>query len=136
MHNILQWLAPVAPTGDVGYAEVGSVVSLYVPPGEEIVVIDPEQTPRRFTPRTSPFEFSQTTRTGFYEVRGESFESHFAVSLANSVESDLQPRLSGLATRSSATEPIDAPGSALWQLFALVAILLLVADWVVWARRH
>ncbi len=136
MHNILSWLAPVAPAGDVGYAEVGSVVSLYVPPGEEIVVIDPDETPRRYTPRTSPFEFTQTDRAGFYEASGESFESRFAVSLANSDESDLRPRLSSFAADSLETQPVEAPGRPLWQLLALAALLLLVADWVVWARRH
>ncbi|MFW6292218.1 MAG: vWA domain-containing protein [Spirochaetota bacterium] len=136
MHNILEWLAPIAPTGEVGYAEVGSIVSLYVPPGEEIVIIDPDGTSRRYTPQTSPFEFARTTRVGFYEARGESFQSRFAVSLANSGESDVRPRLANLATETATTQPVDAPGRALWRAFALAALLLLVADWVVWARRH
>lgn len=136
MNNIIEWLAPVAPAGDVGYASVGSVVPLYVPPGEEVVVILPDGTVVRSTPRTSPFEFARTEQTGVYEVRGESFRSHFAVTLADAAESDLANRL-GSATRTEGEQVIvGAAGYPVWHWIALLALLVLVADWIVWARRH
>lgn len=136
MNNIIEWLAPVAPAGEVGYASVGSVVPLYVPPGEEVVVVLPDGTVVRSTPRTSPFEFTRTDQTGVYEVRGESFRSHFAVTLADSRESDLANRL-GNATRTDGRQAVvEAAGYPVWHWIALLALLMLVADWIVWARRH
>lgn len=136
MNNIIEWLAPVAPAGDVGYAPVGSVVPLYVPPGEEVVVILPDGTVVRSTPRTSPFEFARTGQAGIYEVRGESFRSHFAVTLADAAESDLENRL-GNATRTEGQRVVvQAAGYPVWHWIALLALLVLVADWIVWARRH
>jgi hypothetical protein len=136
MHNILEWLAPVAPSGEVGYVEVGSVVPLYVPPGEEVVIVQPDGTPRRYTPRTSPFEFSRTEQIGVYQVRGESFAGRFAVSLANAQESNLSPRLQTAAGGAEATLLEETAGTPIWQWLALAALLFLAADWVVWARRH
>ena len=136
MNNIVEWLAPVAPAGEVGYASVGSVVPLYVPPGEEVAVVRPDGTAVRATPRTSPFEFTRTDQTGVYEVRGESFRSHFAVTLADARESDLANRL-GSATRTEGRGTVvQAAGYPVWHWIALLALLVLVADWIVWARRH
>lgn len=136
MHNIIEWLAPVSPAGDVGYARAGEPVPLYVPPGEQIVVIAPDGTPTRFTPRSSPFQFTGTNRVGVYEVRGSSFQSRFAVSLADAAESNLANRL-GAATRTgSETSTLETTGTPLWPTLALLALLVLTVDWVVWARRH
>ncbi|MFW5741681.1 MAG: vWA domain-containing protein [Spirochaetota bacterium] len=136
MNNIVEWLAPVAPTGEVGYASVGSAVPLYVPPGEEVVVVRPDGTAVRATPRTSPFEFTRTDQTGVYEVRGESFRSRFAVTLADARESDLANRL-GSATRTEGRDTaVQAADHPVWHWIALLALLVLVADWIVWARRH
>jgi hypothetical protein len=136
IHNMIEWLAPVSPAGDVGYAQVGSTVPLYVPPGEEVVVIAPDNDAARFTPRVSPFEYEQTARAGIYEVRGESFTSRFAVSLANAGESNLAPRLRGTAAVSAAAAEEEAGGRPIWQWLALAALIVLAVDWVIWARRH
>ncbi|MFP4112801.1 MAG: vWA domain-containing protein [Spirochaetota bacterium] len=136
MNNIIQWLAPVAPAGEVGYVEVGSVVPLYVPAGEEIAVILPDGTTRRYTPRTTPFEFAETARAGIYNVRGESFAGRFAVSLASSDESDLRRRLGSVSGDLTTASIETAAARPIRQWLALAALLLLAADWVVWARRH
>jgi hypothetical protein len=136
MHNIVEWLAPVAPAGDVGYTAVGSVVPLYVPPGEEVVVIKPDGSPLRYTPRTTPFEFSDTDQAGIYEVRGESFRSRFAVSLASTNESNLTSRLAGFSRTDEQDLLEEQAGVPIWHWLALLALLLLVADWIIWARRH
>lgn len=138
MNNIIEWLAPVGAAGGVGYVESGEAVPLYVPPGEEVVVIGPDETPLRFTPRVSPFQFDQTAQPGIYRVLGESFTSRFAVSVASATESQLIP--TAPVAEQSPTVGSDATdteraGRPLWHLFALAALLLLAADWVIWARR-
>ncbi len=135
MHNIIEWLAPVAPAGEIGSIRAGSVVPLYVPPGEEVIVTAPDGMTYRSVPQSSPFEFSATSRVGVYEVHGSSFRSRFAVSLADGEESNLAVRLA--APHEADPEPGDrTAGAPLWHWLTLVALLLLVADWLVWARRH
>ena len=136
MHNMLQWLAPVAPAGDAGYTPVGQEVSLYVPPGEDVVLIDPDETPLRFVPQTTPFLFTDTFRAGIYQVRGISYQTRFAVSLANRSESNLVPRLQETSDEASATSTATGGGQPIWQWLALAALLALAVDWVIWARRH
>ena len=135
MHNIIEWLAPAAPAGEIGYVQAGSVVNLYVPPGEEVVVVAPDGTAYRSTPRTSPFEFAHTDRVGIYEVQGASFRSRFAVSLADREESNLLVRLAA-RTEVDPDSADQAASAPVWHWLALVALTLLVADWSVWARRH
>jgi hypothetical protein len=139
MSNIIEWLAPTGQTTDAGYVQSGTAVPLYVPPGEEIVIIKPDETPMRFTPRQSPFEFAETEQAGLYRVRGESFTSTFAVSMADSDESQLIPAAEALITTTSGgfaeTTDTERAGRPLWHLFALAALLLLATDWIIWARR-
>ncbi len=136
MHNIIERLVPVAPTGELGYARPGSVVPLSVPPGEEVVVITPDGTPLRFAPRTSRLEFSRTWQTGLYEVRGESFRSHFAVNLLDTDESNLMPRMEEVRTEAGTSLVAHAPGRPVWRWLAVATLVLLVLDWALWARRY
>lgn len=136
VHNMIEWLAPVAPAGQAGYTAVAEPVSLFVPPGESVVVITPDGDPDRFTPAVSPFEYTETSQAGIYEVRGESFVSRFAVTLADGRESDLTPRLTSTALPGSDKEASESAGRPIWQWLALLTLLVLVADWIVWARRH
>jgi hypothetical protein len=139
MRNILAWLAPTGTAGEVGYHRAGDTVPLYVPPGESVVVTLPDGTPERFTPRVSPFEFSQTEQVGVYSVIGESFTSRFAVSLASGEESDLSPSQtpSRAALDESGTTGTgqETSGTDIWHWLALAATLALTIDWLIWARR-
>ncbi len=135
-HNMLQWLAPVSPAGDAGYTSVGEEVSLYVPPGEDVVLIDPLETPLRFTPQTTPFRFDETYRVGVYEVRGVSYRSRFAVSLADRGESNLTPRIAATVATQATESSQTSAGQPVWQWLALLALLALALDWIIWARRH
>ena len=139
MSNIISWLAPTGEAAGAGYVASGSVVPLYVPPGEAVLVVQPDETPLRFQPRTSPFEFADTEQVGVYRVLGESFTSRFAVSVASREESRLIPETPAVeqerelpGARSGDT---DRAGRPLWHLFALAALLVLAGDWIIWARR-
>ena len=135
MHNIIDWLAPVAPAGEIGYLRPGSTALLHAPPGEEVVVIAPDGTAHRSIPRASPFEFTGTSQVGIYQVQGASFRSRFAVSLADAEESDLAVRLA-FRTRAEPDRADQTTSIPVWHWLALVALVLLVADWSVWVRRH
>jgi hypothetical protein len=136
MHNIIQWLAPIAPAGDVGYNRIGEPIPLFVPVGEQIAIARPDGSEVIVTPRTSPYRFDQANQAGIYTVVGESFADRFAVTLADMAESDLTPRLMISPERSGQIAgETQTAGRSLWPWFALVALLLLVAEWIVWARR-
>jgi Ca-activated chloride channel family protein len=136
MHNIIEWMAPVAPGGEAGYNRVGLPIDLYVPVGEAVTVTRPDGTSITATPRSSPYRFNEATGSGIYTVEGESFSDRFAVSLASIEESNLTPRLQ-LGTEDSAQIAGDAQstGTPIWHWLALAALLCLVAEWIVWARR-
>ncbi len=136
MHNVIELLVPVAPTGELGYARPGSVVPLHVPPGEELVVITPDATPLRFRPRASRLEFSRTWQTGLYEVRGESFRSHFAVNLLDTDESNLMPRMEAVRAETGASVAPQGAGRPVWRWLAVATLALLALDWFLWVRRY
>jgi len=136
MHNIIEWLAPVAPAGDVGYNRVGGPIGLYVPVGEELVVARPDGVAVHATPRVSPYLFTRANTSGIYGVIGESFVDRFAVSLASAEESNLTPRLVASDGASSGQgQTAISEGAPVWYWFALLAVLLLAAEWIIWARR-
>ncbi len=138
MQNIISWMAPTGTPGGVGYASPGEIVPLYVSPGDQIVVTTPDERTLRFTPRRSPFEFAETRATGIYRVVGQSFQSRFAVTLADSNESNL---LGTDETTEEAAQPVgeiepeQGAGDEIWHWLALAALVLLAADWAIWARR-
>jgi Mg-chelatase subunit ChlD len=137
IHNSLRWLAPPPQEQEIGALAAGSSIPLLVEPGEQVTVTSPDGTSYQFAPRENTILFRDTREAGIYTVRGETFADSFAVSLSSQEESNLTPRLN-LAEMSGETdsqEADEAPGTPAWPWLTVLALLLLTADWVVWARR-
>lgn len=134
--NIINYLAPAPQSGDIGYVRAGQPVSLYVAPGEPLAVTAPDGTVTQALPRSNPYEFTGTSQVGVYGVRGLTFVDQFAVSLADSHESLLTSRVSSsdLGLDPASTREL-ASGRPLWPYLALLGVLFLATDFVIWARR-
>jgi hypothetical protein len=134
--NTIRWLAPSPQQQPIGSVEAMSIVPLLVSAGERVEVRNPSGEVFSYEPRENTIEFRQTREAGVYTVSGEDFADLFAVSLRSAAESNLTPRLSLPETPpNQAALETSSPGLPLWPWLALCAVLLLTADWVIWARR-
>lgn len=80
--------------------------------------------------------FADTSELGAYSVTGGMIRSGFAVNLLDSDESDLAPRpLVSIGGETSKAEVVQRPSRPLWKLAALAALLVVLAEWWVYAAR-
>ena len=136
MNNVITWLAPSPQEEEIGSVAAGSVVPLLVSPGEPARVTTPSGVVFAFEPRENTVLFGRTGEAGIYTVTGPTFSDAFAVSLNDREESDLRPRfVPPEAVGAGVTGPGDTPGAPLWPWLVLLALVILTADWVIWARR-
>ena len=136
MNNIITWLAPSPQETGIASVGAGTTVRLLVTPGEPVEITHPSGKTTEYLLRENQLVFRDTMEAGIYTVTGPDFSDLFAVSLASIDESDLTPRFAtGDADRALASVVGGAPGSPVWQWLAALALLVLLADWIVWARR-
>lgn len=139
-YNATAWLAlesgPQAETA----LRVAQAISLeQLPPGQEVVVVDPAGRDHRLTSSAAgTVHFPSTGRAGLYTVQIEHRPPrHVAVNLLDLGESHISPvdslRLLG---RSLAASPPPQPANMeLWPLLAFLGLLLACVEWVVYNRR-
>jgi hypothetical protein len=136
MNNIITWLAPSPQETGIASVSAGTAVTLLVTPGALVTVTHPSGMIAEYELRENTLLFRDTMEAGIYTVRGADFSDLFAVTLASSDESNLTPRYpadESLGETGILTE--REPGRQIWQWLAALALLLLVADWIIWARR-
>lgn len=128
--NVVRWLAGRGQTG----ADSWKAGQSYLPAAGEKIALDPRETPAApADPAPSLTEAPlRLKKQGYYEVRDPNQVRWIAVNTASAEESDLRQ------SAQSAPGLLDgaAPGGLLlWQWIALLALLLLLAEWWLHQRR-
>jgi Ca-activated chloride channel family protein len=145
--NLTGWLAPGSGSDLPTQVSPGAAVTLSLPPeAESATVTRPDGTTARLLPESGRVVFADTSRLGVYQVTwggaGQDEESgtaqaSFAVNLFSPQESDVRPAealpLLGLGEEEGALRPQQARREW-WRPLALVALLLLTAEWLVYQR--
>ncbi|MCB9683457.1 MAG: VWA domain-containing protein [Alphaproteobacteria bacterium] len=135
------WLTEGTPgSGESSGIKTGTPVVRQLPEGHtEAVVRSPAG---RVTVQAADgtLRFSDTDRVGLYEIDAGSAHTSFAANLLSESESRIRPRTTlGLRTREGADVATAAIGSGrreLWRPFLLAALVVLVAEWLLWNRRR
>ena len=150
--NLTGWLAPGSEGDLPAQAVPGTAVSLTLPPEvESATVTRPDGSTTRLIPEGGRAVFADTKQLGIYDVSWNPFEptnsgnadatganqAHFAVNLFSPQESDVRPAetLPVLAAGEGGDE--ERPGQVRrewWRALALIALALLLAEWLVYQR--
>jgi Ca-activated chloride channel family protein len=145
--NLTGWLAPGSGSDLPTQVSPGAAVAFSLPPeAESATLTRPDGTTARLLPESGRVVFGDTTQLGVYRVAwggaGQNQESgtapaSFAVNLFSPQESDVRPAetlpLLGLGEEEGALRPQQARREW-WRPLALVALLLLTAEWLVYQR--
>jgi hypothetical protein len=108
-------------------------------PGSTLTVVRPDGAREPVASAGQSVEFFDTTQVGYYRVETGGSASEFAVSLSSEAESDVRPRFAGqTGGAAGAGAAAAAPGavgdSLAWVVFAVVALALILLEWLVWLR--
>lgn len=81
--------------------------------------------------------FLQTEQSGFYQIEGENYRSAFAVNIADKNESDIYPKVfsSQNVTIGNTTADFQKIYTPVWHIFALLALICLIAEWLIWMKK-
>ena len=150
--NLTGWLAP-GSGGDLATQVVpGTAVSLTLPPqAESATVARPDGSTTRLIPEGGRALYADTGQLGTYDVAwnpsepsidggfqgSETTQAHFAVNLFSPQESDVRPAetLPVLATgEGKDDERSGQVRREWWRALALIAMALLIAEWLVYQR--
>jgi Ca-activated chloride channel family protein len=145
--NLTGWLAPGSGSDLPTQVSPASAVTLSLPPeAESATVTRPDGTTARLLPESGRVVFADTSQLGVYQViwggAGQNEESgtpqaSFAVNLFSPQESDVHPAqtlpLLGVGEEEAALRSQQARREW-WRPLALVALLLLTAEWLVYQR--
>lgn len=158
LHNVMRWILPeqdvlsipsvsagdsvvvalsgAGNTGNPGTAADGNATS--VPPNQPRVQ-HPTGEVTVLSGNALSVSFDETQRTGIYRIRDGSGVRLLAVNLLNPEETDLTPRLGATdawANSSGENDTFATTSSrGLWRLLALLTLLGLVADSLVWVGQ-
>ncbi len=107
---------------------------------DAIAVTGPDEHRPTFSVAEALLRVQDTTVQGVYDVRIAGARSRFAVNLHAPEESDLTPRAAldlGAAAQAGAVAQASVGGpQEVWRWLILGGVVLLVVEWVVWARRR
>ncbi len=144
MANLLDWFAPPGLLTARASLSVGDALQLRPPPGAEALRVRlPDGSLQDLSLARRPLIFADTQQPGIYTL--EVIESgavtrsqSFAVNLFDSLESDILPREMLFFGQTNV-----APGAGeergqleFWPLAALLALLVLLLEWIVYQRRR
>jgi hypothetical protein len=139
VQNLSEWMLP--PSVPTRSFQPDEQVTILPEPGASSVGIIRPDGSRRTLPAGSITTFAETDLTGAYTVEqvvgGKTQRSWFAVNLFSDTTSQLKPvdRLTLPPTRTVATqEPRHRGQLPIWPWIALVALGLLVAEWLAFHR--
>jgi hypothetical protein len=138
--NLTSWLAPSGGSDLPAQATPGELVTFALPPSvQEVRITRPDGVQARTGVRGGQATFADTELTGVYRVRwGEEGRGAFAVNLFAPLESDLAPAGSLPLIEGEAGQGDSDPGRGArrewWRLLATTALLILVAEWLVYHR--
>ncbi len=144
MANLLDWFAPPGLLSARASMAVGDALQLRPPPDAEgLRVRLPDGTLQELSLARRPLLFAETQQPGIYTIEvleggAVTRSQSFAVNLFDPAESDILPREMLFFGQSSL-----APGAReeqgqleFWPWVALLALLVLLLEWVVYQRRR
>ena len=137
--NALSWFFPSWLTVQADQAQAGSPRLLSIPGSSTVTVVKPDGERQSVASAGESVEFFDTSEVGYYRVETGGQASEFAVSLSSESESDIRPRFAGQAAgtapaEASASAAGTAGDSSAWVVFAIVALALILLEWLVWLR--
>jgi von Willebrand factor type A domain/Aerotolerance regulator N-terminal len=142
MSNLLGYLSPpgVVRTPEIHTGGPESLAPL--PQVERVRVTDPADQTVEFRSGSAPITYAATDVPGLYRVQqivpgGQQTveDDLFAANLADREESDIRPRLSGLAGPSLAEAGLTVLQKEFWGVLAALALPLLLFEWFWFHRR-
>lgn len=144
MANLLDWFAPPGLLTARESLNVGEALQVRPPPGAQALRVRlPDGSLRDLSLERRPLLFADTQQPGIYTLEviedgAVSRSQSFAVNLFDAAESDILPREMLFFGQSGV-----APGAReeqgqleFWPLAALLALLVLLLEWVVYQRRR
>ncbi|MCU0480978.1 MAG: BatA and WFA domain-containing protein [Anaerolineae bacterium] len=146
MANLLEWFTPRTTLTLMDSAQVGDVIPITPPlTADAIRVTKPNDANGQTIAITSPtVVFSDTLETGIYRLEllegGDVIgEQPFAVNLFSQQESEITPvpleEFAITGTTLLTTEQEEIGQQELWGIFALLAILFLLVEWITYHQR-
>jgi Ca-activated chloride channel homolog len=137
--NALSWFFPSWLTVQADQVQAGSPRLLSVPGPSTVTVVRPDGERESVASAGGSVEFFDTSQVGYYRVEAGGQASEFAVSLSSESESDIRPRFAGQAAgtapaEASASAAGTAGDSSAWVVSAIVALVLILLEWLVWLR--
>lgn len=144
MANLLDWFAPQSLLTERESLAVGDALQLRPPPGAEALFVRlPDGTRQQLSLARRPLLFADTQLPGIYTLEviedGALARSQsFAVNLFDPAESDILPREMLFFGQSSVAPGVREEQGQLefWPLAALLALLILALEWLVYQRRR
>ncbi len=138
--NIIDWFTPHRLGFSALQTRTGESIDLYVAPDTvRLFVRPPEGRWETHPVRSNPVIYSDTNRIGIYTVmEGSRRKSkQFAVNLLNATESDIRSPV--IDADVNLPEPAmgigkKRTGRPMWPFCILLALLLLMTEWVVWLK--
>lgn len=142
MSNVLGYLAPqgVVQAPGIHTGDPESLVPL--PQVESVRVAGPDDQTTEFKAGSGPMTYAATDVPGLYRVQqlvqgGQQTvdEDLFAANLTDRDESDIRPRLSGLASAATPTGGLATLQKEFWGVIAALVLPLLLVEWFWFHRR-
>jgi hypothetical protein len=136
--NALSWFFPSWLSVQADQVQAGAPLLLPAGAGE-LVVERPYGGRETVESDGQAVEYTNTSETGFYRAHSISGTREFAVNLLSPEESDISPRLptGGGKASGTAESPVgkrgevgNATGAPLWGSLAVIAALLVLAEWL------
>ncbi len=138
--NVFDQFGRDAQSRDEQSLPPGQTVTLRNPAGDDsVVVVDPAGAEHRIVRRgAGDYTFTATDRLGIYQVRwGSESDESFAVNLFSASESriaQVTPDFQGTAQVESADQT-QWVRFGLWKYLLAGAVILLIIEWMIYARR-
>jgi hypothetical protein len=142
--NVISYLGGQQSATGAGSTQPGQLVTLSADlTGDQVTVVGPDQQSHPVRrERSGEFRFTETERTGPYDVRvGSDVAERFAVNLFDSRESDIRPRVefqAGAGTTVAGTATAAAnqvTRREVWKWLLLAALAVLLFEWYIYNRR-
>ncbi len=141
MSNLLGYLSPPGVVQSAAIRTGEPQVIAPLPQVERVRVTGPAERSAEIQVDAKSLTYAATDLPGVYRVQqivpggGQTVEEDlFAANLANREESDVRPRLQGLANSAMATAELAPLQRELWALLAALALPLLLFEWF-WFHR-
>jgi hypothetical protein len=140
--NLTGWLAPSGGSDLPPQVPPGTTISFFLPPDvQEVRVTRPDGSQARAAVAEGQATWADTGRLGIYRVRwGEDGRGAFTVNLFSPLESDLEPKgdlsLAGGEGGEAGAEAARGTRREWWRPLALIALIVLFAEWLVYYRAE